>query len=161
MVSHWLPKRINKQCMNTQTFIFFLSSVNPYTNFKNPIHHSFICTIYLETIKENQWGIELAGEWNLNSVLDFEKHSCSCAARTVHWERKPSDKAGERAAFGVCGNGGAQVCGRESLATYHWSSWTQSSELMKWLSHSVKELPPKIHFRSSTCQYYWGWWVSW
>lgn len=48
--------------MNTQTF-GFSSSLNPNTKFKNPVHHSFIYTIYLETIKENQWGIELAGTW--------------------------------------------------------------------------------------------------
>lgn len=46
----------------------------------------------------------MAGEWNLNSMLGFEKHGYSCAVEMFHWERKPDAKPGAHAAFGVCGN---------------------------------------------------------
>lgn len=63
MLSHWLPKRLYKQYIYSQTF--FKSSLHLYINFKSPIYCSFIYTIYLETVKESHWALELveSGIW--------------------------------------------------------------------------------------------------
>lgn len=78
MVSHYLPKKVDKQYTDAQTF-GFSSSQNPHTNFANTVHDSVIYTIYLETIKQNRVCIELVGNGTWIQWVSMN----SCAVETL------------------------------------------------------------------------------
>lgn len=159
MVSHWLPKGVDKQCMNTQTFVFFFLI---FTKSLYKLKQSCPPLIYLHNILGNNKGKSMRHWVGRRLGPKFSAWLWKVGQKQCCWDiplgGEVDGEPGERAAFGVYGTDRTQVGGCEARATAH-SLLIQNSVIwadkMDHKGATIRDLPQVPHITEAPANTIW------